>query len=1140
MPRIFDNIEQNLLSALQETLHLSTHADFCVGYFNLRGWRHLDERVQQWEGGRGKCCRLLIGMQKTPADELRERMSLKATEATIDNRIANAMREQLAAEFREQITLGFPSDDDENGLQRLLQQLKTGRLNVKLHLRHLLHAKLYLLYRDDPNNPITAFLGSSNLTFSGLSGQGELNVDVLDQDAARKLKTWFENRWNDRWSIDITQSLIKVLEESWARPDMVKPYHIYLKMAWHLSREARDGMADFQLPREVADKLLAYQEAAVKIAARHLDRRGGVIIGDVVGLGKTHMAAALAALFEEDMGYETLLLCPKNLVPMWEEYIHQYRLRARVVPYSKAVKELPDARPYRIVLLDESHNLRSRKSKTWHAIQEYVKTNNSKCILLTATPYNKSYLDLSSQLRLFLDEKADLGVRPERFLREQGEIELADKEVSPSCLAAFELSEHPDDWRELLRLFMVRRTRTFILENYALAQCPACGNEAHFKQGICSRCQQPGVPGRKYLQLPSGKRSWFPARIPCNIQFPSGRQYRMLYSKEIVDCINSLHLPRYGLDGYKRAAAPANIPQDQKEILADLSRAGKRLMGFCRTNLFKRLESSGEAFLLSVHRHILRNAVYIYALQQNLPLPLGTQDAELLGSTAEDIDPDIDIPGDALEEGAEAVDAGMNLKAENLYNLYRGRYEKRFRWLQPAWMHPGLKDHLAQDNQSLQRILQMCPQWNAAEDTKLLALYKLIQKTHPNEKILVFTQYADTALYLECTLQNMGVHDLQSVDGNSSNPTEAVWRFSPGSNGKEEQYPPENQLRVLVATDVLSEGQNLQDAGIVVNYDLPWAIIRLIQRAGRVDRIGQQSADIRCYSFLPDEGVERIIQLRSRLMARLQENAEVVGTDEQFFEEEQQQKMLHNLYSEQAGILDDDMDTEVDLSSYAWQVWSNAIAADPRLKEIVPALPDVVYATRPHKASPTQPEGALVYLETAAGNDALAWVDRNGNSVTESQYAILRAAECTRDTPALPRLPEYHALISRAVTSMLQEDTGTAGALGKSSGARRRVYDHLKKLLEDEERQRTLWAASDEAAQVKRVLETLIRSPLKQRATERFNALLRHRAQVQELAEAAVELYSTSQLCLPIEEVQRQEPRIICSMGLANEEVPTQ
>ncbi|HLJ82366.1 MAG TPA: C-terminal helicase domain-containing protein [Ktedonobacterales bacterium] len=125
------------------------------------------------------------------------------------------------------------------------------------------------------------------------------------------------------------------------------------------------------------------------------------------------------------------------------------------------------------------------------------------------------------------------------------------------------------------------------------------------------------------------------------------------------------------------------------------------------------------------------------------------------------------------------------------------------------------------------------------------------------------------------------------------------------SNGKRERVAPGDELRVLIATDVLSEGQNLQDCATIVNYDLPWAIIRLIQRAGRVDRIGQRADTIRCYSFLPADGVEQLLRLRARVRVRLRENAEVVGTDEAFFEDEANDApMILDIYNERAGIFD--------------------------------------------------------------------------------------------------------------------------------------------------------------------------------------------------------------------------------------------
>ncbi|MBU4414159.1 MAG: NgoFVII family restriction endonuclease, partial [Proteobacteria bacterium] len=520
MPRIFDNIEKSLLPALQETLELSDRADFCVGYFNLRGWKELDSYIETWSGGKDHCCRLLVGMQKLPQDELRQVMRLSRADSGMDNQTAIRLKKKLAEEFRDQLMVGAPTNEDEIGLRRLAAQIKAKKVIVKLFLRHPLHAKLYLLFRPDPVNPATGYLGSSNLTFSGLSRQGELNIDVLDHDACKKLAQWFDDRWNDRWCIDISDELVQIIGESWAREEPIPPYHIYIKMAYHLSREARAGLSEFRIPREFGQRLFEFQKAAVKIAAHHINKRGGVLIGDVVGLGKTLMATAVARILEDDLGLETLIICPRNLVDMWKDYRDRYRLRARVLSIGQVISQLPDLRRFRLVLIDESHNLRNREGKRYHAIQEYINENESKVILLSATPYNKTYLDLSNQLRLFVPEDKELTIRPERLLKDMGEIEFRRKhQCYIRSLAAFEKSEYADDWRELMRLFLVRRTRSFIQDNYA---------------------ETDPENGRKYLTFEDGTRSYFPVRAPKTIKFKINDkdpddQYAKLYASDVVD-----------------------------------------------------------------------------------------------------------------------------------------------------------------------------------------------------------------------------------------------------------------------------------------------------------------------------------------------------------------------------------------------------------------------------------------------------------------------------------------------------------------------------------------------------------------------------------------------------------------------------
>lgn len=1124
MPRIFDNIEQALLPALRQTLEVANRADFCVGYFNLRGWKQLDSYIEKWTGGEDACCRLLVGMQRLPQEELRSGFSFLQQETTIDNAEAIRLKKKLAEEFREQLTLGVPTNTDEAGLRCLAKQIKAKKVVVKLFLRHPLHAKLYLLFRPDPINPTIGYLGSSNLTLSGLSRQGELNVDVLDHDACEKLVGWFEDRWNDRWCIDISEELVRIIEESWAREALSSPYHIYLKMAYHLSQEARAGLTEFRIPQDFGRKLFEFQTAAVKIAAHHLNKRGGVLIGDVVGLGKTLMAVALARIFQDDYFLETLIICPKNLVSMWEEHRLQYRLNAKVLSITQFMAEAEKLQRFRLVLLDESHNLRNREGKRYRAIQDYIQRNESKCILLSATPYNKTYLDLSNQLRLFVPEEKDLGIRPEQLLRVLGETEFSRRyQCSVRSLAAFEKSESADDWRELMRLYMVRRTRTFIQENYT---------------------QTDSVNGRKFLTFEDGSRSYFPARIPKTVKFSindmnPNDQYARLYGDHVVDTINALTLPRYGLGNYVASTSHQAPTTVEAAILQGLSRAGKRLMGFCRTNLFKRLESSGQAFLQSIERHILRNYIFLHAIRENLPLPLGTQDVEMLDPRFTDEDPEttkvfgplFDDEGDSDEPESGTMDPSLSEqdfqnRAAQIYEEYSRQYRSRFKWLAPGLFVKSLEKDLRSDGQALLNILHLCGKWEPDKDAKLHALVALLAEKHQDEKVIVFTQFADTVRYLEDHLKKKGIARMAGVTGGSPNPTALAWRFSPESNNKRQVIKPEDELQVLIATDVLSEGQNLQDCAVVINFDLSWAIIRLVQRAGRVDRIGQKAENILCYSFLPADGVERILRLRARVRRRLRENAEVVGTDEAFFEDDQNDQTILDLYHEKAGILDTDADGEVDLASYAYQIWKNAITADPNLQKIVPDLPPVIYATRANQAQ-EKPDGVLVYLRTSEGNDALAWIDKQGNAVTESQFSILQAAACDPDTPPLPRQEKHHELVQKGVELIVKEEKSIGGQLGRPSGARFRTYERLKRYANQVKG--TLF----ETQELHKTIEEVYRYPLRQSATDTLNRQLRTGVSDEALAALVISLREEDRLCLIHEEEATQEPRIICSLGLS-------
>lgn len=299
-----------------------------------------------------------------------------------------------------------------------------------------------------------------------------------------------------------------------------------------------------------------------------------------------------------------------------------------------------------------------------------------------------------------------------------------------------------------------------------------------------------------------------------------------------------------------------------------------------------------------------------------------------------------------------------------------------------------------------------------------------------------------------------------------------------------------------------------------------------------MDRIGQKSDEILCYSFLPADGVERLIRLRARVRQRLEQNAEVVGSDETFFAGDEEARIIRDLYTEKSGILDDEGDTEVDLASFAYQIWKDATEADPALASKIEALPDVVYATRALETTSTAAKGVLVYMRTAQGNDALAWMDESGNPVTQSQLAILKGAACSADAKALPRTEQHHALTQRGLEHIIEEEKSFGGALGRPSGARFKTYERLKRHRESLGDQRDLFITDEYIRRIERALEEIYRYPLYQATTDTLNRHLKSGIDDHQFAELVLNFREDGRLCKVDEDESQADPKLICSMGL--------
>jgi superfamily II DNA or RNA helicase len=1102
VPNIFDNLkmESSIGPALRGALTNFDSCDIATGYLDLRGWASFSDIVEAKPAPQQPdelpVVRVLVGMVM-PAESA---LMLSALQDVVqpppygsdinDMGKALAAKEQLVKHLRTQLMRGLPSDTEQKTLRQLKAQMESGTVEMKVFTSAPLHGKTYIFHA--PGNVFSerrAYVGSSNLTNAGLFKNLELNIDVTDGDASKKLADWFTDRWDDPFSLKITSELIALLEDSWASEIQPTPYEVYLKVCHELSEDAREGMG-YVLPPTIQNLLLDYQETAVRTLARRIVRRGGTMLGDVVGLGKTLTAIAVALMLEAAEDYTTLVLCPKNLERMWEEHLEKYGLLgARVIPYSLADKKLPELKRFNLVICDESHNLRNNTTKVSEAIQDYVRRNGSKVLLLTATPYNLAFADVANQIGLYIDDDEDLGIQPTAAMaKDPTLIDKVDGKVT--TLAAFRRSGEPDDWKRLMSDHLVRRTRSFIKRT-------AKKETVTLPDGSTQQ--------REYLEFANGQRFHFPARVPRPLShdFSDDDPARLMEDDTTLNAIRDLTLPRYRLADYDEPKAPHS--EKDTRILADIRSGRGNVSGFVRVGLFKRLSSSGYSFILSLRRQRARNELFIYAIENGLDVPLGSFNDYQFMVSDEDLEEDEDLYG----------------SLESQYRELQRRLPASTKWLGTKAFKATLRKDLARDNRIITEMLDRFGAWDAAKDSKINALVDLLRDQHPDEKVLVFTEYADTAGYVAQALRDAGIANIGLASGDSENPAGLARRFSPDSNRLPgDDVAPEpvaDPIDVLVATDVLSEGQNLQDAHIVVNYDLPWAIIRIIQRAGRVDRVGQKSDTVFIY-LITHEKVEQAIRLRQRIRQRLGDNAAAFGSDERFFGDDREVNLLDDLYKGAVPAEDqlNQDEGEADAVSEAWLAWSQVKDQAPRLAAKILKMQDMVHSTRDPYGNETK-TGIATFASTTSGVDAFAVsCDNPGGEPADRLLTPLEALHIFRaqeSTPTAPLRADHFERESRLVREKLTSEVTTAGNL---KGVRKWAVERLGGTIFGADASEALNAMNDR--------------PLTESASMRLRQARRSKYSDQDLADLVKQLHDEGRLV--IGSAEKDEIRIVCSIGV--------
>jgi len=932
---IIDNQRDKLVDHINALLPQSERARFAVGYFFLSGFSAIASKLKDV-----KELRILIGNTTTRetieqlAEGYRRLELVKGTqqrqEYATDRERKQSSRE-TAQNIQGSMELMDQTEETEELVATLARLVEEKRVKVKVYTKGRLHAKAYIFdYTTEHYEPGLGIVGSSNLTLSGIQHNTELNVVVHGSDNHEVLVKWFDELWDEAQDFD--EALLHELKQSWAL-NPVTPYDIYVKTLYTL---VKDRLEEEEAPRVIWDRempdLTDFQRAAMNAAVRILNRYGGVFVSDVVGLGKTYIGSALLKYYQTVHRMRPVIFCPASMVRTWQDFSNRYDLGPVISTGLLTQQGIDLDRDLRtedrdIVLIDESDEFRYSNTQRYGKLRTWLVKQPRKVILQTATPRNNTVWDIYNQLKLFHPgERSEIPVLPARLREYFKQVEEGSKLI-----------------QDLLRHILIRRTRKHIQQYYPNAI------------------------------LPDGQPIVFPQRKLDTVTYSIESTYQGVYNR-LRDIIRDMHYARYGLGEYVKKKKRA------ERRYRDLYSAGQNLRGLVRVMLFKRFESSVQAFRLTVQNMLCINQVFLQALEQNI-VPAGVEAQELLYT--------------AIRKNGASPDSDIQLMAA--LEQVSGQYDIL------DFEVEALKQHLEEDNECLEEMKSVVDPITPKRDAKLQRLLSLLAHAPCQaNKVIIFTQYSDTLDYL---YDNLGhLPNLERIDSSRGSPMSIVSRFAPKANP---QYVQTGQTPIdnLISTDVLAKGLNLQDGNVVVNYDIHWNPVRLIQRVGRVDRIGTEHDVVHALNFLPETELDKTLGLHDRVRHRIDEIHSTIGEDAQILERTEQlnEEAMYRIYeSRDASILDPEEPEDIDVLAEAEAFIRKLQKGNPEYFAKIVGTPDGVRSSKESQ----EVKGTFAFCQ-AGDYQQLYVIDQDGRVVTTNLERVMAAIRCPSTEKREP-LPTTH------------------------------------------------------------------------------------------------------------------------------------
>lgn len=868
---IIDNTEQTMLKALINALTSAEKVDIEVAFFYFSGWRLLAEHLKD------KKIRILVGKYIDPeaVPELLSKIKQEGLDVdlepfqsrkTIPSRVAKKQAYVKSFTRLSNESALLDDSDVQDAYKILENKIADGTLEIKL-TGSPEHGKMYIIhskpeFSQNGDYPGTVFMGSSNFTFQGLHNQGELNERYADKEHYLMYLNKFESLWGDSKNIDIAtlenkDDLLKQLKEELWIHSTPSPYAVYIRVLHELF--GKESAESIQTPSKITKEKyfdLEYQIDAIKSVLDKLEKYDGVILADVVGLGKSIIASAAA----HNSGLNTIIIAPPHLREQWEDYQEEFRLLGARVFSSGAIAEVykrykNNNQPL-LIIVDEAHRYRNEDTDDYRMLHHICTSHpENKVVLLTATPFNNNPKDVFALIKLFqipgqstIRSVDNLSLRFRELIERYKKLNLDRRSGKlDQTHIDNEADEISLELRRLIENVIIRRSR-LDLRTITRYKEDLKKNNIDFAE----------VEGPELLTYHLGDLLdiYLDTLLKITTKEEDGGFIGARYKPAVYIKNREEFLKEYGKD------------LDE----TDLKTAQTNLAKFMKRLLVMRFESSKDAF-----RSTLVNMIASNKMIEDWWNKLGKVPIMKKGQ--------IPDPETILSTSDDNVDEELNQQTAEK-ELQKLKDLKGLIAIDKKFIDPKFIEYVANDKELLTLIHEdwFGPNAQSIKDLdpkldKVNEQIGVLLSENPDRKIVVFSSYADTINYLFKELSRRGVKRVlkyTAADASKAMKRTVRANFDAGLSETEQ----ENDYDILIATDALSEGYNLHRAGVVINYDIPYNPTRVIQRIGRINRINKKVFDkLFIYNFFPTETGESEIRIQQISTLKMRLINSVVGSD---------------------------------------------------------------------------------------------------------------------------------------------------------------------------------------------------------------------------------------------------------------------